>query len=529
MNIEKKPKSLILHPFLFAIFPIVSLFSQNLDLLSLNEIIFPLILFLVISAAAWIILRYTFKNSIKSGIIISIVWFIFFSYGYLFSVFDLTIFYGINFIQQHLVLMIPFIGTLVIGILVISRTKRRLNNANTIANVIAIALIAFPLMNIGIYDFQQQDISYENYDIAELQTGGQLYNMPNIYYILLDEYAPQETLLDAYDFDNSEFLNFLNEQGFVAKKSYSNYPTTFQALASILNMQYINWISEEIGEDSTDRHSAFEITANNQVMKILKSKGYIVVNTDSGWEITRNMHIADLNLCGENQLFNSEFLVMTIRNSILNPIYVKMFEPGMRERVLCAFSEIPEAHLKTEKPVFVFSHIMLPHGPYFWGPNGEHLTPKKTTLEHGYDRPIQGYTDQLQFANKKMKEMIEKILSSTERQSIIVIQSDTGPSTNYVTTCQTCPLEYSNVNEKMIRERMSNVSFVYFPTNKEVLYDGMTPVNSFPLIFNTFFDDNYEMLDDRIYFSLEIEPYRHVDVTEFMTEQKNIDLSLWNE
>ena len=37
------------------------------------------------------------------------------------------------------------------------------------------------------------------------------------------------------------------------------------------------------------------------------------------------------------------------------------------------------------------------------------------------------------------------------------------------------------------------------------------------------------MLDDRIYFSLEIEPYRHVDVTEFMTEQKNIDLSLWNE
>ena len=127
MNIEKKPKSLILHPFLFAIFPIVSLFSQNLDLLSLSEIIFPLILFLVISAAAWIILRYTFKNSIKSGIIISIVWFIFFSYGYLFSVFDLTIFYGINFIQQHLVLMIPFIGTLVIGILVISRTKRRLN------------------------------------------------------------------------------------------------------------------------------------------------------------------------------------------------------------------------------------------------------------------------------------------------------------------------------------------------------------------------------------------------------------------
>ena len=197
MNIEKKPKSLILHPFLFAIFPIVSLFSQNLDLLSLNEIIFPLILFLVISAAAWIILRYTFKNSIKSGIIISIVWFIFFSYGYLFSVFDLTIYYGINFIQQHQVLMIPFIGTLVIGILVISRTKRRLNNANTIVNVIAIALIAFPLMNIGIYDFQQQDISYENYEIADLQTGNQLSNMPNIYYILLDEYAPQETLLDA--------------------------------------------------------------------------------------------------------------------------------------------------------------------------------------------------------------------------------------------------------------------------------------------------------------------------------------------
>jgi hypothetical protein len=507
-----------LHPFLFTIFPIFLLFSQNLDSLTPKDIIFPLVLFLGITITSLLILHYIFKNSVKSGIVISLLWVIFFSYGYIFAVFDISIFQDIYYIQQHALLMTPFLGVLIVGILIIVKTKRKLNNATTIITVMAIALIVFPAVNITTYYFQQNE-NYENYETVNFIQDVEIENAPNIYYIILDEYAPQKTLLDTFSFDNSNFLDYLREKGFyVASESYANYSTTFQTLASVLNMEYVNWIGDEIEENSNDHHLAYKLVEKNKVMSFLKSKGYVIANTDSGYEISRTIQSANLNLCGENQLFNSEFLVMTLRNSILNPIYVKMFEPGFRERTLCTFDEIPKVQFKTDKPVFVFSHILLPHGPYFWGPNGEHLTPGKYTLEGGYDRPVEGYLDQLQFVNKKMKVMIEEILSSSNRQSIIVIQSDTGPSINY---------QIGEVNEKMIKERLSTVTFVYLPNNQDVFYEGITPVNVFPIIFNTFFDENFEILEDKSYFSLEENVYRFQDVTEFIRERGTIDMSFW--
>ena len=105
-------------------------------------------------------LDYIFKNSVKSGIVISLLWVIFFSYGYIFAVFDISIFQDIYYIQQHALLMTPFMGVLIVGILIIVKTKRKLNNATTIITVMAIALIVFPAVNITTYYFQQNEKQY---------------------------------------------------------------------------------------------------------------------------------------------------------------------------------------------------------------------------------------------------------------------------------------------------------------------------------------------------------------------------------
>jgi len=77
----KRP--LIIHPFLFAIYPIIALFSFNVDYVFPQEIILPLFFVITITFVIWIVLGYLLKSRIKSGFIVSIGLVLFFSYVYI--------------------------------------------------------------------------------------------------------------------------------------------------------------------------------------------------------------------------------------------------------------------------------------------------------------------------------------------------------------------------------------------------------------------------------------------------------------
>ena len=191
--------------------------------------------------------------------------------------------------------------------------------------------------------------------------------------------------------------------------------------------------------------------------------------------------------------------------SMLKPVYVDLFLPDDRDRVTCVFSELPELQFQTEKPLFVLGHIMLPHGPYVWGPNGEY---KKidtlNKLEVVEDK--QGYIDQLIFTNKMVQEMIEKIIKNDKRSEIIIIQSDHG--TNYIS------MDWENPTEQMQYERLSNINYIMLPdVNDNLLEDTLTPVNVFRVLLNNYFNTDFKLLEDRVYYSGYQKPYNFTDIT----------------
>ena len=54
-----------------------------------------------------------------------------------------------------------------------------------------------------------------------------------------------------------------------------------------------------------------------------------------------------------------------------------------------------------------------------------------------------------------------------------------------------------------VAERLSILSTYYFSdANYDLLYDKITPVNTFRIIFRQFFGQPYELHKDRSYFSL---------------------------
>ena len=59
----------------------------------------------------------------------------------------------------------------------------------------------------------------------------------------------------------------------------------------------------------------------------------------------------------------------------------------------------------------------------------------------------------------------------------------------------------------------------YLPdSGTSLLYDSITPVNSFPIILNYYFDGNYDLKDDKMHYSEHVTELDFSDVTAFLNE-----------
>jgi hypothetical protein len=137
-------------------------------------------------------------------------------------------------------------------------------------------------------------------------------------------------------------------------------------------------------------------------------------------------------------------------------------------------------------PKYVHVHLILPHPPFVFGPDGEFTNPadfwNEKKVYPGNKFRI-GYINQLQFVNTKLLEMIDTILAESETPPIIILQGDHGP------WLQPDPQRFFILNA------------YYLPDNKTELYPTISPVNSFRVVFNDYFGANYDMLKDTTYFS----------------------------
>jgi hypothetical protein len=183
-----------------------------------------------------------------------------------------------------------------------------------------------------------------------------------------------------------------------------------------------------------------------------------------------------------------------------------------RDRILYIFDHLAEMS-EMGSPVFVFAHILAPHPPFVFGENGElvksngdfGLMDGAQWMEITRDEYRENYRRQLIFISKKASETIDEILSSSPKPTIIVLQADHGPGSR---------LDWENPDGVFLKERMSILNAYYLPdSDYKQLYDGITPVNTFRLIFNQYFHADYELLKDESYFSGWFHPYKFMNVT----------------
>ena len=515
---ENSKKFIVIHPILIALFPVFLVYSQNIHLILIQGIIFPILIILGITIAIWVSIKFILKNTRKSALLTSLYVFLFFSYGIIFKILESNVTEE-YFILIHVLLLIAYTALVVFITYYIIKTRRNFSYVTSTTNVVSIILLSLIFFNITIYNFENFS-SFNDETYEPIIVGNNLGSLPDIYYIVLDEYAPLRTLNTVYDYDNSDFVKFLQERDFyIAKNSHSNYAETFLAMASTLNMKYVNYLSDTVGEESLDQRIPYQMISNNHVMKNLKSIGYEIYNFDSGWWGTRSLQIADANLCSKNQNMDFHTLHALKQISIFRAfdVFIKdpsseIFHQERRDRIFCQFDDITKIKQETEKPVFVFMHVMAPHDPYVFGPDGEEVDYKYTFGPTGtaYLDPSEektAYLNQLIYLTKTLRGVIENLQENSENQPIIIIQSDTGPSTKFGET----------VNEMHQVDRMSIFNAYYFPNGKyDLLSDDITPVNSFRIVFDSNFQTDYGLVEDRVFYSTYEKPYELIEMNELL-------------
>ncbi len=381
-------------------------------------------------------------------------------------------------------------------IILILRKQKDFFLATRFLNVFSAFMIIWSLSNIGIYSIK---ISAHQNTITEHPNNSSftyLEARPDIYYIILDGYGRADILRDFYNFDNSEFLDYLTNKGFyIASKSHSNYAYTFLSLPSSLNLEFINYLVDKVGIESNDLRIPYEMIRNNRVAQFLKSKGYLFVHFNSTWGATSSNKYADIEIGYEKGLFNDEFLRVLSQTTVL-----KLFNSVIIE-------DLANSHLYTLKmletipdikqPTFTFVHLLLPHHPYLFDHNGtirHHATILDQFQSNMWEKRDE-YIEQLIFVNNKIKSAVDTILNKSAIPPIIILQSDHGPH-----------LIGENIDQ-YIEGRISILNAYYLPGGSHLLYNSITPVNTFRLIFDHYFGANYTMLDDVSYFSYFEQPY----------------------
>ena len=498
MNVlfQNLKKTSLLHPILFSIFPIIFLYVHNIHIVPFHGFIVPLILSILVTLFLLAIARAILKNNYKAGLIVSLFVFLFLTFGHITNL--ITSDESIGELNDFIIFGI-FVIIVVGGGYYFVRTKRKLDNATIITNSIAVVLVVMMLVNIATYNFENS-FSIESSDSVNdfnLKLNENAIS-PDVYFFMLDQYANHKILQKYFDYDNQKFIDSLREQGFFVSNEYtsSNYPYTDMSVPSFLNMNYVNEFFPFDIPSTKKTELLYKTIDNNIVMQNFKELGYKNISFDSGWHGTSVIDIADQNLCENPNIDWRTFhrikeatIIPTIKE--LNKIASEQSHELKRQRILCIFDELIQITEKTEDPVFVFTHIMVPHPPWVFDSDGskpaEFVSAKS---KEDINKRKLAYIAQMEFTNKKVIESINKILSESESEPIIIILSDHGA---WIVEDKQSPVELDLI-------RFGNFMAFYLPNYNESFSYPKTPVNVFRIIFNSYFNGEFEILEDRVFY-----------------------------
>lgn len=307
---------------------------------------------------------------------------------------------------------------------------------------------------------------------------------PDVYYIVLDGYGRWDILRQQYGFDNEPFMTALEERGFyVPRQSAANYPGSHVSFSSTLNMRYVT--PELVARAPLERY--LDLIRDNEVARAFKSLGYRYDLVRSVWVGTASSPIAD-ELLGLGPAFGSEFAVAVANRTVFRALTPP---PSVAASHLAAFDAL-ERIPDDDAPTFTLAHIIAPHPPYVLDRDGN-VIDDTPTLQGVWLAPSAktGYIEQIRFVNRRILEVIDRIIAASEVPPVVVVLGDHGP---FVAEDRTDEVSAGRARI----DRLANMMAFLVPDSmRSDLYPTISPVNTFRIVLPRLVGRQPELLPDR--------------------------------
>jgi len=509
-----RTRSFPVHPLLMGAFPVLSLLAWNREQAEPAEALRSLIVCLLGAALLWAIVSLLIWPRERAAAICTLILVLFFSYGHVYNFLKGVDISGFV-LGRHRYLAPVWLLLLITGISLQLSGARDYRNMTSFLNLVSVTAVVIAIVQLGAFELRrlsaERAIEASAPGTAEgsgLQAAGAA---RDIYYIIMDAYGRQDALLELFDYDNSEFVDWLEQNGFyVAACGQSNYAQTELSLASSLNFAYLETLDDSLQPGNTDRSRLRPLILHSAIRRLLEERGYTTVAFESGfyWSQIKDADVYLFPRLGALQgsgiasgLNGFETLLYrTTAGAILadaSAVLPSSLAPDLdspirkhRDRVLFTLDSL-ERVPSLPGPKFVFAHVVSPHEPFVFGANGEWVDPQQVPeAERDEDWYATSYGDQVTFLNSEMERILGSILAESSPAPIIILQADHGPSRG--------------------NHRMDIFNAYYFPEGgDEALYTTITPVNSFRLMFNRYFGGRYPLLPDESYFSIYDDPFKY--------------------
>lgn len=408
----------------------------------------------------------------------------------------------------------------------------------TVVTCIALALVAKPVWLAATFEWEHGP-ARQAYDGAaamaampELATAPSPDAPPDIYHFVFDRYGSEETLERVFGV-TEPVGGFLEAQGFyVARDSFSNYLSTGHSLASTFSMDYLTDLADDPRVYGKNWQPIFEVVDDNRLGRFLRDRGYQQHQFGSWWNGTYH----NPNVATNRPLGFSEFEMTYLRRTLLQPIFHLLpdrpltmrldWDNGQCQRVARQVEEIKAIARgdgsggagsvadgsgadgpREGGPVHVFAHILVPHGPYVFGPDGSCLD-RAASEARG---EIRGYAEQVAYADAIIADLVTTILAPGRPPAVIVIQADEGPIPQ-----RDMSVPWQDASDADLRVKFGILNAFYFPGGDySRLRQDMSSVNTFRAVLGTVFGADLPDLPDRMYtFPDHTDIYGFVDVTD---------------
>lgn len=485
-----------LHTLLLPFFFIINIYNNFSKLLDTYTTVKSFLLVFLCSLIIYLLLYRIYKNKTKAGFLTTFTATLFLYFGNIKN--GLSQVPWIGFLSRH-TFFLPLLFLLLVFVFYQLQKKNINSKLTLLLNTLLFLYIGLE-MSKWITSTQQAEKNLPTTYIApaDLRSVAIKNKLPDIIYIVLDCYPSpsfQEEMLGKKDhyLDSS-----LKKMGFFSiPEPRSNYNGTAFTLSSVLQLEYHNWLNDNIKSNSFHYNKAMQLVKNAALFDILLQYKYQLHNFSIFNFADRPAikKLTFLSMPTQHIIFYNT-IVNTIQREILWRFNPKLnasedekinrnkellsFTKGYNQQVADSLTYFPGS-TNNPAPSFVYAHLLMPHFPYFFDSTGR-AYPENEIYGNMMIKDKIKFRNYISYTDKKITRVIQSLLQKKGSNSIIIVQSDHG---------------LSDFDKTRKQDAFRNYSAFYFPDRDySQLYPGMSNVNTFRIVLNKYFGQQLPLLKD---------------------------------